>query len=115
MVSDPASSVGVVAPLVSADELAVVSAVEVSAASVRLGAASVVGLSAIVEDHDRPFPGQSEGDRDRPRGTSLLGHRLGITALRSSAFWVRPVFLDLHVKVAKDWQRNPRQLRKLGF
>ena len=48
MVSDPASSVGVVAPLVSADELAVVSAVEVSAASVPLGAASVVGLSAIV-------------------------------------------------------------------
>ena len=26
-----------------------------------------------------------------------------------------PVYLDLHVKVAKDWQRDPRQLRKLGF
>jgi GTP-binding protein Era len=26
-----------------------------------------------------------------------------------------PVFLDLHVSVAKDWQRDPRQLRKLGF
>ncbi len=26
-----------------------------------------------------------------------------------------PVYLDLHVKVAKDWQRNPRQLRRLGF
>jgi len=26
-----------------------------------------------------------------------------------------PVFLDLHVTVAKDWQRDPRQLRKLGF
>ncbi|MEZ5097484.1 MAG: GTPase Era [Nocardioides sp.] len=26
-----------------------------------------------------------------------------------------PVHLDLHVKVAKDWQRDPRQLRKLGF
>jgi GTP-binding protein Era len=25
------------------------------------------------------------------------------------------VFLDLHVKIAKDWQRNPRQLRRLGF
>ena len=25
------------------------------------------------------------------------------------------VFLELHVKVAKDWQRDPRQLRKLGF
>lgn len=26
-----------------------------------------------------------------------------------------PVYLDVHVKVAKDWQRDPRQLRKLGF
>ena len=25
------------------------------------------------------------------------------------------IFLELHVKVAKDWQRDPRQLRKLGF
>jgi GTP-binding protein Era len=26
-----------------------------------------------------------------------------------------PVFLDLHVKVAKEWQRDPKQLRRLGF
>jgi GTP-binding protein Era len=26
-----------------------------------------------------------------------------------------PVYLDLHVKIAKDWQRDPRQLRRLGF
>lgn len=26
-----------------------------------------------------------------------------------------PVFLDLHVKVAKDWQRDPKQLRRLGL
>jgi GTP-binding protein Era len=25
------------------------------------------------------------------------------------------IYLDLHVTVAKDWQRDPRQLRKLGF
>jgi GTPase len=25
------------------------------------------------------------------------------------------VYLDLHVTVAKDWQRDPKQLRKLGF
>ncbi len=25
------------------------------------------------------------------------------------------VFLDLHVKVAKDWQRDPKQLQRLGF
>lgn len=26
-----------------------------------------------------------------------------------------PVYLDLQVKVAKDWQRDPKQLRRLGF
>ena len=25
------------------------------------------------------------------------------------------VYLDLHVKITKDWQRDPKQLRKLGF
>ncbi len=25
------------------------------------------------------------------------------------------VFLDIHVKVAKDWQQDPKQMRKLGF
>ncbi len=40
------------------------------------------------------------GSRARAQIESLLG---------------TPVFLDLHVKIAKDWQRDPRQLRKLGF
>ncbi len=26
-----------------------------------------------------------------------------------------PVYLDLHVKVAKEWQRDPKALRRLGF
>jgi GTP-binding protein Era len=25
------------------------------------------------------------------------------------------IYLDLHVKVAEDWQRDPKQLRRLGF
>ena len=25
------------------------------------------------------------------------------------------VYLDLHVKIAKDWQRDPKQLQRLGF
>jgi GTP-binding protein Era len=25
------------------------------------------------------------------------------------------IHLDLHVKVAKDWQRDPKQLQRLGF
>lgn len=36
--------------------------------------------------------------------------RRGIEALLGAS-----VYLDLHVKIAKDWQRDPRQLRKLGF
>jgi GTP-binding protein Era len=27
----------------------------------------------------------------------------------------RKVYLDLHVRVAKEWQRDPKQLRRLGF
>ncbi|GIJ47118.1 GTPase Era [Virgisporangium aliadipatigenens] len=40
------------------------------------------------------------GTRVRPAIEDLLGTK---------------VYLDLHVRVAKDWQRDPRQLRKLGF
>ena len=36
--------------------------------------------------------------------------RQGIEALLGAR-----VYLDLHVKVAKDWQRDPKQLRRLGF
>jgi GTPase len=40
------------------------------------------------------------GTRARRQIEALLGTR---------------VYLDLHVKIAKDWQRNPKQLRRLGF
>ncbi|QLQ10213.1 MAG: GTPase Era [Nocardioidaceae bacterium] len=36
--------------------------------------------------------------------------RRGIEAMLGT-----PVYLDLHVKIAKDWQRDPKQLRRLGF
>jgi GTPase len=36
--------------------------------------------------------------------------RRGIEALLGQR-----VFLDLHVKIAKDWQRDPKQLQRLGF
>ena len=26
-----------------------------------------------------------------------------------------PVYLDIRVKIAKDWQRDPKQLARLGF
>jgi len=49
----------------------------------------------------------AKGDRLKGVGTRA---RAQIEALLGT-----PVFLDLHVKVAKDWQRDPKQLRKLGF
>ena len=47
------------------------------------------------------------GARLRDVGTTA---RRGIEALLGQR-----VHLDLHVKVAKDWQRDPRQLQRLGF
>jgi len=40
------------------------------------------------------------GSRARQQIEALLGTR---------------VYLDLHIKVARDWQRDPKQLRRLGF
>jgi GTPase len=40
------------------------------------------------------------GTRARQQIEALLGSR---------------VYLDLHVRIAKDWQRNPKYLRRLGF
>ncbi|HET7350045.1 MAG TPA: GTPase Era [Marmoricola sp.] len=48
-----------------------------------------------------------QGSRLREVGTAA---RQQIQALLGT-----PVYLDLHVKIAKDWQRDPRQLRRLGF
>ena len=47
------------------------------------------------------------GTRLRDVGTTARRH---IEALLGT-----PVHLDLRVKVAKDWQRDPKQLRRLGF
>lgn len=47
------------------------------------------------------------GDRLKQVGSTA---RRQIEALLGTA-----VYLDLHVKVAKDWQRDPKQLRRLGF
>lgn len=49
----------------------------------------------------------SRGERMKQVGMRAREH---IEALLGSR-----VYLDLHVKVAKDWQRDPKQLRRLGF
>ncbi len=52
----------------------------------------------------------------------VIGHQgsrlreVGTAARRQiEAMLGTPVYLDLHVKIAKDWQRDPKQLRRLGF
>ncbi|WP_425564952.1 GTPase Era [Saccharopolyspora taberi] len=47
------------------------------------------------------------GERLRSVGSQARKH---IQALLGSK-----IYLDVHVKVAKDWQRDPKQLRRLGF
>ena len=48
-------------------------------------------------------------------GGSRLRHVGTVARKQIEALLGTPVFLDLHVTVAKDWQRDSRQLRKLGF
>jgi GTPase len=60
-------------------------------------------------------------ERDSQKGI-LIGHRgtrlreLGATARRSIENLLgTPVYLDLRVKVLKEWQRDPKHLNRLGF
>ena len=60
-------------------------------------------------------------ERDSQKGI-IIGHKgsrlkeVGTAARQQiEALLGTPVYLDLQVKIAKDWQRDPRQLRKLGF
>ncbi len=60
-------------------------------------------------------------ERDSQKGI-VIGHQgarlrvVGSVARRQiEALLGTQIHLDLHVRVAKDWQRDPKQLRKLGF
>jgi GTPase len=60
-------------------------------------------------------------ERDSQKGI-VIGHQgsrlkeVGSEARKNIAAMLgTPVHLDLRVKIAKDWQRDPRQLRRLGF
>jgi GTP-binding protein Era len=60
-----------------------------------------------------------ERDSQKPIVLGTGGARLravGTTARREiEALLGGRVYLDLHVNVLKDWQRDPKQLRRLGF
>jgi GTP-binding protein Era len=85
---------------------------------------------AVVVEETRPHEGRDDlidvdavmyVERESQKGIviGVGGKRLrevGTTARRQiEALLGTKVFLDLRVKVAKDWQRDPKQLRKLGF
>jgi GTP-binding protein Era len=60
-------------------------------------------------------------ERDSQKGI-VIGHKgsrlreVGTQARKNiEAMLGTPVYLDLRVKIAKDWQRDPKQLRRLGF
>ena len=61
---------------------------------------------------------------ERPSQKAIIIGKGGATAARrrhhghargSRRLLGTRIYLDLHVKVAKDWQRDPKQLVTLGF
>jgi GTP-binding protein Era len=98
------------------DELPHSLAVTVEEMSTREGRDGSDGRPALVDIHAIVYverPSQKaivlghHGERMKQVGTDA---RLQIEALLGAK-----VYLDLHVKIAKDWQRDPKQLRRLGF
>ncbi|HEV7656753.1 MAG TPA: GTPase Era [Mycobacteriales bacterium] len=72
------------------------------------GDLTVIHATVHVErDSQKPIVLGSGGSRLKTVGTAA---RREIEALLGGR-----VYLDLHVNVLKDWQRDPRQLRRLGF
>ncbi len=60
-----------------------------------------------------------ERESQKPIIIGRKGSRLAAVGRQSrmaiQALLGTPVYLDLHVRVAKDWQRDSKQLRRLGF
>ena len=92
------------------DELPHSLAVVVDELVPREGRTDLLDVSAIVyveRDSQKAIVIGKGGERLRDVGTNA---RRQIEALLGTR-----VYLDLRVKVAKDWQRDPKQLRRLGF
>ncbi|MBP2474083.1 GTP-binding protein Era [Crossiella equi] len=85
---------------------------------------------AVTVEEMVPHPGRNDMidvhavvylERDSQKGI-MIGHKgsrlkqVGSTARKHiESLLGTKVYLDLHVKIAKDWQRDPKQLRRLGF
>jgi GTP-binding protein Era len=92
------------------DELPHSLAVVVEEMTRREGRNDLIDVSAtlfVERDSQKAIVIGKSGERLKEVGTNA---RKQIEALLGSR-----VYLDLRVKVAKDWQRDPKQLRRLGF
>jgi GTP-binding protein Era len=92
------------------DELPHSIAVVVEEMRPRDGRADLIDIEAVMyveRDSQKAIVIGTGGSRLRDVGTRA---RQQIEALLGTK-----VYLDLRVKVAKDWQRDPKQLRRLGF
>ena len=92
------------------DELPHSIAVVVEEMSAQPGRDDMVRIEAVMyveRESQKGIVIGTQGTRLRDVGTKARGQ---IEPLLGSK-----VFLELRVKVAKDWQRDPKQLRRLGF
>jgi GTPase len=92
------------------DELPHSIAVVVEEMALREGRDDLVDIEAILyveRDSQKAIVIGTGGSRLRDVGTKARKQIEGLLGSR--------VYLDLRVKVAKDWQRDPKQLRRLGF
>ena len=92
------------------DELPHSLAVVVEEMTLREGRADLLDVYAnlyVERDSQKAIVIGRGGQRLKEVGSRARAH---IEALLGTS-----VYLDLHVKVAKDWQRDPKQLRRLGF
>jgi GTPase len=92
------------------DELPHSIAVVVEEMSRREGRDDLVDVEAVLfveRDSQKAIVIGTGGQRLRAVGTKARRQIEGLLGSR--------VYLDLRVKVAKDWQRDPKQLRRLGF
>jgi GTP-binding protein Era len=92
------------------DELPHSVAVDVDEMGPREGRDDLMDIYAVLyveRDSQRPIVLGRRGQLLKEIGSQARGKIEALLGTR--------VYLNLHVKVAKDWQNNPSQLRRLGF
>lgn len=83
--------------------------IAVTVEEIRRGAAltEIDAVLWVERESQKPIVLGRGGERLKAVGTNARVHIEGLIGER--------IYLDLRVKVAKDWQRDPKQLRRLGW